>query len=234
MPISDGYVKLFRKIVDREWYNELPTSHLYIHLLITANWKDELQHGNIIKRGQRLCSLSTLARETHLSTRQTRTALSHLESTGDVTILATPNYSIITLNNYDGDMETVSEPTNDRQTDRQTEFSKSTSPSTNSECQNFGPIIKQSLSRSEDGDKPFDKLPTNKTTSRVTTNKERKEEKNTDNSIIACAREVSSEVIDKDHGKKIEEYLRTIGDRTRTIMEGRDPGPLPKSPLREV
>lgn len=40
--------------------------------------------GHSIKRGQRVCSLNTLAAETGLSEKQIRTAINHLKSTGEV------------------------------------------------------------------------------------------------------------------------------------------------------
>lgn len=198
MPLNDGFVKLYRKMVDWEWYDDIPTFRLFLHLLITANWKDEQWHGITINRGQRLCSLSVLSGETKLSMRQTRTALGHLESTGEVTSLVTPNYRIITLKNYEKYQAPTNETTNERQTT----------------------------------DKPDDKRPT--------TNEELKEERNTDNYIMARARNImgSSEADGDDNIDSDDEamavYLRQVGDRVKAIMEGNNPGPPPVPPTKEA
>ena len=84
------YVKLFRKLLNWEWYTDVNTKTLFIHCLLKANWKDGSWHGHEYKRGQFITSLSTLSKETGLTIKQVRTALKHLERTGEV---ASKNYS---------------------------------------------------------------------------------------------------------------------------------------------
>lgn len=40
----EGYITIHRKIVDWEWYKDIPTRVLFEHLLLTANWKDKKWH----------------------------------------------------------------------------------------------------------------------------------------------------------------------------------------------
>ena len=82
--IDTGYILLHRSILKWEWYTDLPTFKVFVHLLSTVNWKDEKWMGTTIKRGQRACSLHTLAAETGLSEKQIRTATNHLKTTGEV------------------------------------------------------------------------------------------------------------------------------------------------------
>ena len=79
-----SWIKLYRSLLDWEWYDDINTCRLFIHLLLTANYEDKKWHGMVIKRGQRFCSLSTLAEETGLSIKSIRVALTHLALTGEV------------------------------------------------------------------------------------------------------------------------------------------------------
>ncbi len=98
--MENGFVKLSRSILKWDWYDDLPTKALYIHLLLTVNIKDSKWHGISVKRGSRVCSLGHLSVETGISISKIRTALAHLESTGDITRQPHKKYTVITLNTY--------------------------------------------------------------------------------------------------------------------------------------
>lgn len=97
---DSGFIKLQRKILDWEWYNDIPAKTLFIHLLLKANFKDKKWKGYDIKRGQVLTGRKILSDETGLSEQQTKTALRKLQATNEITIKATNRFSIITLVNY--------------------------------------------------------------------------------------------------------------------------------------
>jgi hypothetical protein len=96
-----GWIKLHRKFLKWEWYDDANTCRLFIHLLLKANHEDTKWHGIPIKRGQHLTSLKTLKKELHLSIQSIRTSFKHLKSTHEITIKATKKHSIIELVNYD-------------------------------------------------------------------------------------------------------------------------------------
>lgn len=98
--MNGRWIKIYDKMLDWEWYGDIPTVRLWLHLLITANYKDKQWRGMTIKRGQRFCSRATLADETGLSQRQVRTALEHLISTNEVTSQPTKGGTLITLVKY--------------------------------------------------------------------------------------------------------------------------------------
>lgn len=98
---NEGFISLYRSILNWEWYSDVPTRCLFIHLLLTVEYKSRRIMGKNIKRGQRLCSIRTLAREVGLSERQVRTALNHLKATHEVTHLSSPEGTVITIKNYD-------------------------------------------------------------------------------------------------------------------------------------
>lgn len=95
------YVKISRKILDWEWYTDINTKVLFLHILLKANWKDGRFQGIEVPRGSFVTSLQNLAAETGLTVRNVRTALKHLENTGEVTSNRHVKFSVITVKNYD-------------------------------------------------------------------------------------------------------------------------------------
>ena len=96
----DGWIKLHRKILEWEWYNDNNTKIVFLHLLLTANHKEKKWQGITIKRGQKLTSLQHLAEETNLSMQQVRTALDKLKLTNEITTKSTNKNTLITIEKY--------------------------------------------------------------------------------------------------------------------------------------
>ena len=135
------FVKVYRKLVNWEWYSDANTTKIFLHCLLKANWKEGSWKGIHYEAGQFITSLSSLSKDNGLSERQVRTALNHLISTGEISSSTTDKTTgkrltrnrIITVNNWVDyqtsdkrtDRQTTSEPTGERQasdkrTDRQT------------------------------------------------------------------------------------------------------------------
>lgn len=115
--MEKGFVKLYRKLKDWEWYKEETTFHLFIHLLLSVNWEDKKWHDIEIKRGQILTTQRHLARDLfddEDKRQRIRTALSNLESTQEITIQKTTKGSIITVNNYDDYQQLTQELTQEQ------------------------------------------------------------------------------------------------------------------------
>ncbi len=98
--MNEGYIKLYRKFTTWEWYDDINTSRLFLHLLMTVNWQDKKWKGTIIKRGSRVISIAKLAQETKLSVRQVRTALDNLVKTNEVTKETTNRFTLISIVKY--------------------------------------------------------------------------------------------------------------------------------------
>lgn len=113
--LENGFVKLHRSILKWEWYDDVPTKTLLIHLILTVNFYDETWRGIEIKRGSRVTSYANLARETGLSVRQVRTALGHLIATKEVTRYTTAKFTVVTVSNYDRYQEATSKAASCRQ-----------------------------------------------------------------------------------------------------------------------
>ena len=104
--MGDAFIKLYRKLINWEWYDDTNTLRVFLHCLLKANWKPCKWHGVCIEAGQFITSLATLADETHLSIMQVRTAINHLISTGEITSYQQGKYRVITVNSwsqYQGD-----------------------------------------------------------------------------------------------------------------------------------
>ena len=95
------WLKFYHRFLDWEWYDDINTKVLFIHLLLKANYKDNKWKGITIKRGQHLTGRFSLAKETGLSEQSVRTSLGRLISTNEITKHSTHTYTIITINNYD-------------------------------------------------------------------------------------------------------------------------------------
>ena len=99
--LEGGFILLHRSILRWEWYGDLNTARLFIHLLLTVNYEPQRWQGIAVERGQRVASMAKLADETGLTVKQVRTALEHLKRTGEVTHKATSKYGLFTVNHYD-------------------------------------------------------------------------------------------------------------------------------------
>ena len=118
-----------------EWYEDVNTKAVFLHLLLTANWKDKRWKGILIKRGQRWASRNTLARETGLSEQSIRTALEHLEATGEITIKTTNRGTLINVEKY-SDYQIQSGEANQRSNQRSNQRPTSDQPLLNKDNNN--------------------------------------------------------------------------------------------------
>lgn len=116
--MNDGYIRLYRKFVEWEWYSNVNDRLVFIHCLLSANWKDGYFEGQKIPRGSFVTSYQKLAKETGLTMQSVRTSINHLKSTNNLTNVTNHQYSIITINNYDK-YQDINTLTNKRLTNEQ-------------------------------------------------------------------------------------------------------------------
>lgn len=98
---NNGFVKLPRNFLEWEWFDDTNTLKVYLALICLASFKDCRLKGYELKRGQAPVSLEILSRRTNMNIRSVRTALKHLEMTGDIEIEHTNKFSVVTVKNYD-------------------------------------------------------------------------------------------------------------------------------------
>ena len=95
------FIKLDRNILQWQWYKDHNTKEVFIHLLLKANIKPHGFMGVTIGRGELATSIRSLADETGLTLKNVRTALKHLEATGEVAIKRHSRFSVISILSYD-------------------------------------------------------------------------------------------------------------------------------------
>jgi hypothetical protein len=115
--MNGGWIKIHKKIKDWEWYQDSKVLHVFLHLLLSANFEPKNWKGTPILRGQFIGSPNNISALTGVSIQSVRTALKKLEKTKELTIKATNKYSLYTLLNYDSYQE--NENTNKPLTNKQ-------------------------------------------------------------------------------------------------------------------
>lgn len=124
MENNGNWIKLSRDILDWEWYDDTNTFRVFIDLLLNAQYKDTRYRGNLIKRGQLITSVEAISGRTGLSAQNIRTAIEHLQSTGEINKQSNKHFTLITICKYDtyqdnseeGNKQTNKQVTNNQQT----------------------------------------------------------------------------------------------------------------------
>ncbi len=98
--VNEGFIKLRRKVMEWEWYTEPNTMRLFIHLLLRVNFRDGRWQGRVVRAGQTITGRKRLSVETGMSEQNIRTALRNLQSTNEITVESTSQFSVITIVKY--------------------------------------------------------------------------------------------------------------------------------------
>ena len=114
--MNNTFIKLYRGLLDWEWFNDSKMVHLYIFLLIKANFVDGKWRGQEIKRGQLVTGLDSLSKQTGISKQSIRTCLDRLKLTNEINIESTNKFSLITIVKYEDYQSFDSKPTHKQQT----------------------------------------------------------------------------------------------------------------------
>jgi hypothetical protein len=115
----DGWIKLHRKLVEWEWYDDTNTFRLFLHLLLKANHKQKKYKGTVIQEGQLVTGQDVLAKELKMTRRQIRTSLNKLKMTNEVTIKTSSKGSLIQVVNWSRYQVVTSDMTKESPTDVQ-------------------------------------------------------------------------------------------------------------------
>lgn len=98
---DSSWLKVYRKIIDWEWFSDSKTFHTFIYLLIRANIKQSRWNGHIIRRGQLVTSYQKIAAATGMSVSSAKRAIVNLVSTGEIIAEPTNRYNLITIVKYE-------------------------------------------------------------------------------------------------------------------------------------
>ena len=99
--MTKGFMFLHRQLLDWEWFDNSHMVHVWIYLLLKANYQEDTWHGIKIPRGSLVTSVNSISQATGLTTQNVRTCLSKLKLTGEITIKVTNQYSIVSISKYD-------------------------------------------------------------------------------------------------------------------------------------
>ena len=98
---KQGFIKLSHNFVKWRWFKDVETTQVFVFLLLAANPKPEMWRGNVIQKGQLVTTLETIMNFTGLSTKEVRTALSHLKNTGYIKTDKLLGRTVITVCDFD-------------------------------------------------------------------------------------------------------------------------------------
>lgn len=97
---ENGFVKLFRKLIDWK-YAQFPNAvALWVHILIRANWKDGYFMGHEIPRGSLATSMQGLAEQTGMNRSTVIKWIKRFEDDGQIECVRTQRFTIIKVSNY--------------------------------------------------------------------------------------------------------------------------------------
>ena len=123
----ETYIKLYRRILDWEWYSDTNTIRVFLHILLRANYEPNRYKGQVIAAGECVFGRKVWAKELGLSERQVRTAIEHLKSTNEISTRATNQFTVISVVRWgfwqmcggQATNETTNEKSNERPTSDQ-------------------------------------------------------------------------------------------------------------------
>lgn len=98
---GNGFVKIHRKIVEWEFYKDVPTRLIWEHLIYTSCYNERHgKNGVKLDSGQILTTINALSEENNISRDQTRRALRTLLDARQITTLRKSNSLLITITNW--------------------------------------------------------------------------------------------------------------------------------------
>ena len=99
--LSEGWIKIDRNLLKWRWFTDTPTLIVWIYLLLQANYEERDFKTITVHRGELVRSQAQIAADTGLSLKNVRTALEHLEATGEVARRRHGQIVVISIINYD-------------------------------------------------------------------------------------------------------------------------------------
>jgi len=95
-----GYVKMYRKTKDWEWYKDFKTNIYFHHCVYNAVYRTQKWRGRTIEIGSFVTTVSRMTEETGLTAKEQELCVSKLLSTGEIKIKTTTKGTIITVCNF--------------------------------------------------------------------------------------------------------------------------------------
>ena len=96
-----GWIKLHRKLLEWEWWDDINVTRLWIYILIRANHESKKWRGIVIPAGTFITSYAKMSEETKLTINEVRTAIKKLQSSKNITSKTTNKYQAVTVVNWE-------------------------------------------------------------------------------------------------------------------------------------
>lgn len=97
----NGFIKVYRSLLDWQWWGDPVTLQVWLYCLIRARWDDGKYKGTEVARGSFTTTLTTMSKDLKQTPNKVRTALKHLKETGEITTETTNRYTVITVSKYE-------------------------------------------------------------------------------------------------------------------------------------
>lgn len=117
--MDQSWFKIYRKIIDWEWFSCPYTLKVFIYLLSVANYKKKNWRGLELQPGDVITGRKQLALSLDMSEQKIRTILERLKSTNEITIKTSPQGSVIHIVRYAMYQISTNESTNEQPTNNQ-------------------------------------------------------------------------------------------------------------------
>lgn len=95
-----GYVKIFRSMLNWEWYKNPYVTRVFLHFLLCATSKNYCKNANVLKQGSFWTTRRHVARALDISEYQVRKAIKKLVSTNEIACRSTPYGTYISIVNW--------------------------------------------------------------------------------------------------------------------------------------
>lgn len=95
-----GYIRLYRSLLEWEWFQDSATLHVFLFLLLSACFRPIRHAGVELAPGQLITSFRMISAKTGLSDSQVRTAIRHLKSTHEITQQSNTRFTLITITHF--------------------------------------------------------------------------------------------------------------------------------------
>lgn len=95
--MAEGWIKLHRKLLDWEWYDEPNVLRLFVHMLLKSNHTATKYRGAVVPAGSLVYGHNAASEQLKLSVQQIRTAFNKLKSTGEITSINYAKFSVVAL-----------------------------------------------------------------------------------------------------------------------------------------
>lgn len=95
--MAKGWVKIYRKFLDWQWFNDSKMVHLFVYLLLSAAIEDKKWRNITVRRGQLVTTVAELSETLQISVKSVRTCLDRLVESGEIGRQTTNKFTIVTI-----------------------------------------------------------------------------------------------------------------------------------------